>query len=136
MSKSPRIKTHDKGFVASSYRRVVMLHILLLLIAITGCGTFHNVQADGTVVRHYFGYTRVKIPTHASDKGDFSVTEISSTGVRFWPSVGLGFFHERNEFIPLDSRIVVRVQNQKQLDEVLKVLGPIAKDGLCVSTEK
>jgi hypothetical protein len=103
---------------------------------ICGCTPFQTVRADGTVVRHYVGYTRVVIPAHESTKGDFSVLELSSAGVRLWPTVGLGVFHERNEYIPLDSRIVVRVQNQQQLDQVIKNLAPIAKDGLCVTTDK
>lgn len=107
-----------------------------LLAMFTGCGSFHTVKADGTEVRHYFGYTRVEIPVHKSTEGDFSVMEISSSGARLWPSIGFGYFHERDEYIPLDSRIVVRVQNQKQLDEIIKILAPIAKDGLCVTTEK
>ena len=110
--------------------------LIFLAAAVIGCASFNTVKADGTVVRHYFGYTRVEIPAHKSTEGDFSVMEISSTGARLGPSVGLGYFHERDEFIPLDSRIVVRVQNQQQLDEVIKILGPIAKDGLCVTTEK
>jgi hypothetical protein len=112
------------------------LFIFCVLAAVTGCGSFHTVKADGTEVRHYFGYTRVEIPVHKSTEGDFSVTEISSAGARLWPSVGFGYFHERDEYIPLDSRIVVKVQNQQQLDQVIKLLGPMAKDGLCVTTEK
>jgi len=107
-----------------------------MLSALTGCGSFQTVKADGTVVRHYFGYTRVEIPVHKGTEPDFSVMEIRSTGARLWPSVGLGYFHERDEYIPLDSRIVVNVQNEQQLNEVLRVLAPIAKDGLCVTTEK
>jgi hypothetical protein len=110
--------------------------IISLLVIFTGCGSFDTVKADGTEVRHYFGYTRVEIPVHKSTDTDFSVMEISSTGARLWPSLGFGYFHERDEYIPLDSRIVVRVQNQQQLDQVMKTLGPIAKDGLCVTTEK
>jgi len=117
----------------------IRIYLLLfsLLATLTGCGSINTVKADGTEVRHYFGYTRVEIPVHKSAKGDFSVMEISSSGARLWPSLGFGYFHERDEYIPLDSRIVVRVQNQQQLEQVIKVLGPLAtKDGLCVTTEQ
>lgn len=115
---------------------IFFLLVSCLLVTSTGCAPFNTVRTDGTVVRHYFGYTRIVIPAHQSTEGDFGVMELSSSGARLWPSLGFGYFHERDEYIPLDSRIVIKVQNQQQLDQVIKTLGPIAKDGLCVTTEK
>lgn len=122
--------------VCGTRTTAVMLAAFLLMMTAAGCGSFRTVRADGTVVRHYLGYTRVIIPAHASTGGNFSVTEISSTGVRLWPSVGLGYFRERNEYVPLDSRIVIRVKNSAQMDQAIRTLTPIAKDGLCVTMER
>lgn len=105
---------------------------MLLLAFSNGCVSYVSRRADGTVVRRHFGYVEVATPPQASTSGDVSVMEITSAGMRIQHGIGLGFFKERIETIPLDSRLVIRVQNQAQLDQVIRILGPITKEGLCV----
>lgn len=103
----------------------------LLLQLCSGCAAI-SYRADGSTVRHHFGYVQVVTPPVASSSGNVTVLEITTAGVRVQRGVGLGYFKERIESIPLDSRLIVRVQNKQQLDEVMKILGPITKEGLCV----
>ena len=108
-------------------RFLLILAVLGLLACSSGCLSFVSYRADGSVVRHHFGYVAVTSPPASSTAGDVSVMEITSAGVRIQHGVGLGFFKERIETIPLDSRLIVRVQSKQQMDEVIKILGPITK---------
>jgi len=110
--------------------------VALLLVAtafLTGCSGITRVRPDGATVRHYIGYVQVVIPAHAASEGQFEVMEISNYGLRFYNGFGLGSSHEYREYIPLDSKLVVRVQNEKQMNHVLEMLTPILKEGLCVT---
>ncbi len=104
----------------------------LMLLAGTGCGAV-SYRQDGSVVRHHFGYVRVITPRAESADGKFEVMELSTFGVRFHEGAGLGYFHERTEYIPMDSRLVIRVANEAQMNQVLKMLKPTEKDKLCIT---
>lgn len=112
---------------------VVSLYIIGLIMALTGCTPITTVRQDGSTVKHYFGYVRVIEPPTAGPDEQFKVSEVETFGVRIVRGIGFGYFHERNEYIPLDCRLVIRVVDKQQLEEVLETLSPIMKEGLCVT---
>jgi hypothetical protein len=108
--------------------------LLIFLLLASGCATV-STQDDGKLVRHYIGYVRVIYPeTFPQDKG-IVVSEVKTIGLNFARGIGIGYFHEREERIPMDCRLVVRVTNKEQLDRALEVLKPIAKENLCAVIE-
>ena len=117
------------------FRRIINILLCLVtgVIGISACAPITTLREDGSSVKHYFGYLRVITPPTASPNSDFNVMEISTYGVRFVNGIGIGYFHERNEYIPLDCRLVIRVANKQQLKDVLNNLSFIEKEGLCVT---
>lgn len=112
---------------------VVAPYIIGSIMALAGCTPITTVRQDGSTVKHYFGYVRVIEPPTAGRDEQFKVSEVETFGVRIVRGVGFGYFHERNEYIPLDCRLVIRVVDKQQLEEVLEILSPIMKEGLCVT---
>ncbi|HUJ11443.1 MAG TPA: hypothetical protein VL171_15610 [Verrucomicrobiae bacterium] len=108
----------------------------MILAFAFGCTPITTMREDGSTVHHYVGYVRVITPPSSSTTGSVQVVEVSGTGVRFHNGIGLGYFREREEVIPLDCRLVVHVANQQQLDEVIQTLSPITKEGLCVVVDR
>ncbi len=98
-----------------------------------GCTPATTVRKDGNTVKHYFGYVRVIEPPVAGARAQFNVSELETIGLRVTKGVGLGYFHERSEYIPLDCRLVIRVANKEELDRTLEILQKIPKEefGLC-----
>ena len=92
-----------------------------------------TVRKDGSTVKHYLGYVRLIEPPTAAANNTFDVSELETIGIRITKGIGVGYFHERNEFIPLDCRLVVKVANKQQLDQVIDTLLPIVKEGLCAT---
>jgi hypothetical protein len=111
---------------------VIML-IIGLIMGLAGCTPITTIRQDGSEVRHYFGYVRVIEPLAAGPDEQFKVLEVETLGFRIEKGLGFGYFHERNEYIPLDCRLVIRVTSKQQLEEVLETLSPIMKEGLCVT---
>lgn len=101
----------------------------------SGCAPLATVRQDGSVVKHYVGYVRVIEPPTVGKDEPFFVSEIETLGFRMSNGVGIGYFHERSEFIPLDCRLVIRVMDKQQLERVLEVLSQtkIMEEGLCVT---
>ena len=108
----------------------------VLAAVMTGCSGITRARPDGASARHYFGYVQVVVPRHESSDGRFEVMEISNYGLRFYNGFGAGWAREYREYVPLDSKLVVRVQNEEQMNQVLEVLTPIVKEGLCVTVQK
>lgn len=114
-------------------RVVLMLFIVCLMTALISCAPVTTVSDNGSTIKHYFGYVRVIEPPTVGPDGQFKVSEVETFGVRIVRGLGFGYFHERNEHIPLDCRLVIRVANEQQLEKVLETLSPIMKEGLCVT---
>lgn len=113
----------------------VACRLLASALLVTGCNGVQTVRYDGSTIRHHFGYVRVIVPPTVSSAGTFSVAEIETLGLRVERGLGIGFFRERHEYIPLDCRLVIRVVNEKQLTEAVKLLAHFEKEGLCVTTD-
>lgn len=81
---------------------------------------------------------RVEAPASVSmgTKEDFTVNDIRTWGIRIQKGVDLGYTRERNEYIPLDGRLVIRVTNEAQMENVQKLLINLEKEGLCLTAEK
>lgn len=77
-----------------------MLYCLILL-CMNACTT---IRQDGSTVRHYFGYVKVITPPTVGNEMDYRVMEVSTSGLRIENGVGVGYFYERNEYIPLVPR--------------------------------
>lgn len=124
-----------KGSRYNIFSYAVIMLIIGLIMGLTGCTPMTTVHEDGSTVRHHFGYVKIISPLTASTEGTFTAMEISTYGLRLEKGVGFGYFHERNEYIPLDCRLVIRVANEQQLREVLKTLSFLEKEGLCVTVD-
>lgn len=107
---------------------------LLEVLHLTACSAV-SVREDGSSVRHHFGYVRVITPPTVSDSRKYQAMEYSTFGLRVENGLGIGYYHERNEYIPLDCRIVIRVMNEQQLKDVLQTLSFLKKEGLCVTVD-
>jgi hypothetical protein len=88
-------------------------------------------------VSHHFGYTRVEAPPTISKntEEEFKANDIRTWGIRISEGVVIGYSHERNEYIPLDCRLVIRVANEEQLEKVLNMLKHFEKEGLCLTVD-
>lgn len=113
--------------------------LALPMLVLCGCTT---VRQDGTVVQHYVGYVRL-LSRPSSDHptierinvvttGAWLVPTVSAHGIL--PSVGVGYSHDTRELIPLDCRVVIRVQSEQQLRLAMTLLESSSLDGesLCV----
>ncbi len=119
------------------FKRIIKILLCLVTgaIGISSCSPITTLREDGSSVKHYFGYVKVITPPTASTSGKFQVMEVSTYGVRFENGFGVGYFYERNEYIPLDCRLVIRIANEHQLKDVLSNLSFIEKEGLCVTVD-
>ena len=123
----------------TGYIRIFTINLLFMCcIFLCSCFSFQNRDSDGHVVSHHFGYMRVKAPPSVCDgtKEDFTVNDIRTWGIRIQKGVGIGYISERNEYIPLDCRLVIRVTNENQMEKVLNLLTKLEKEGLCVTVDK
>lgn len=114
-------------------RVVLKLFIVCLMTALISCAPVTTVSDNGSTIKHYFGYVRVIEPPATGPDDQFNISEIETIGVRLVNGIGVGYFYERNEYIPLDCRLVVRVADKQQLERVLETLTPIIREGLCVT---
>jgi len=114
----------------------LMMSIFTLIYILVGCAPTTTIRNDGSTVKHYMGYIRIIEPPTVGAYEQFNVSEVETIGIRIVKGIGVGYFHERNEHIPLDCRLVVRVANKEQLENVLKNLSPIMKEGLCATVSQ
>lgn len=114
--------------------RVGCISVVNLLV--TGCAPFTTVRTDGALVRHHFGYIRVVTPRASATDGAVEVLEVRSIGARVHRGVGFGYAHERTEYVPLDNRLIVRVANDQQFEHAMRILSPLAKEGLCIVIDR
>ncbi len=114
---------------------VLMFIIFLSILSMPGCATTTYKFKDDSSSSSYFGYIKFIEPPTLSPNDDFKVAEIEAYGIRIMNGLGVGYFHERLETIPLDCRIVIRVMNREQFKMIEEILLPIAKEGLCITIE-
>lgn len=112
--------------------------LFMCCIFLCSCFSFKTKDKDGHVVSHHFGYMQVEAPSSVNigTKEDFTVNDVRTWGIRIHRGVDLGYTSERNEYIPLDSRLVIRVTNEDQMEKVLNLLTKLEKEGLCVTVDK
>ena len=96
--------------------------VLLLFLVLQGCGSVTSIRPDGSVERHYFGYTKIVTPNPVSLAQGVTASDITSIGIRVESGVGFGYFHDREVATPLDCRLVFLVQDQAQLDKTTQFL--------------
>jgi hypothetical protein len=108
----------------------------LLFTFLSGCSPMTYKFKDGSSSTSYFGYIKFIEPPTLSPNDDFKVAEIEAYGIRISKGIGLGYFHERLETVPLDCRIVIRVNNEKQFKMAEEIIFPIAKEGVCLTTDQ
>jgi len=113
-------------------------HLLLLggsvFCAFLMCScTTHN--SDGSVSRHYFGYTVVKFPKQVSNREGFDIKEISNVGFAVGrPSgVSLGYSKDKIVSMPPDGRIYLEVHTEDQFKKAEKLVRELEKVGIGVS---
>ncbi len=123
-----------KGFK----KKIIVLILFLYPITLCSCFSFKTKNKDGNSVSHHFGYARFEVPSTVSKNTneDFKVNEIRTWGIRVKNGFGIGYSSERNEYIPLDGRLVIRVTNKDQIPEVLNILKNLDKEGLCITVDK
>lgn len=123
----------------TGYIKTFTINLLFICcIFLCSCFSFQNRDSDGHVVSHHFGYMRVKVPPSVcvGTQEEFAVNDVRTWGIRIQKGVSLGYTGERNEYIPLDGRLVIRVTNENQMEKVLNVLTKLEKEGLCVTVDK
>lgn len=115
--------------------KMVILFIIGSVLILTGCSPLVTVRNDGSIVKHYIGYVKVIEPPTIGHNEQFNVSEIETFGFRVYKGLGVGYFHEINEFIPLDCRLVIRVTDKQQLERVFETLSDkkIMGEGLCAT---
>jgi hypothetical protein len=89
-------------------------------------------------VSHHFGYIRFGAPPAITKNvdGEFRVNDIRTWGMRVHKGVDLGYSRERNEYIPLDCRVVIRVANKEQMEQIQNVLTNLEREGLCLTVDR
>ncbi|BBD07774.1 hypothetical protein [Desulfovibrio ferrophilus] len=116
-------------------KKAVIVLILFIMAILSGCAIGTTKRDDGSIVQHYFGYVRVVTPPTAPESADIVVNDIECFGLHAYKGFGLGYVHRRNESIPVDCRLVIKVSNEEQINHVMSVWGPILKEGLCAVVE-
>lgn len=119
-------KNDSYSLIVPSYGYTFSIVLLMFFCATFLCSCFSSKTKgkNGNVVSHHFGYTRFQAPPSASKntEGDFKVNDIRTWGIRISKGVGIGYSRERNEYIPYDCRLVIRVANEEQMEKVQNLL--------------
>jgi hypothetical protein len=114
-----------------------LIHRLIIVICVvilcSACTPLTTVREDGSTVRHHFGYIREVMPPSKGGAEKFVIQEYTTVGLRIADGIGFGYFHERNDYIPPDCRVVIRVANKVQLNEVVRILSTYKEGELCAS---
>ena len=133
-------KNDSYSLIAPSYSYTFSIVLLMFFCAtfLCSCFSFKTKDKNGNVVSHHFGYTRFEAPSSVSKNtvGDFKVNDIRTWGIRIERGVGIGYSRERNEYIPMDCRLVIRVANEEQMEKAQNLLTNLEKEGLCVTVDK
>lgn len=123
---------------AGGYTFSIVLLAFFCTTFLCSCFSFKTKDKKGHVISHHFGYTRFEAPPSVSKNtdGDFKVNDIRTWGIRISRGVGIGYSRERNEYIPLDCRLLIRVANEDQMEKVQHLLTNLEKEGICVTVEE
>ena len=94
--------------------------VVLLGFTLSGCTTR---KTDGSLRRHYFGYTVVTIPKFAPDRADFYVREVSNFGLTAGGgAVGLGYNRTKEVSLPPEGAIYIEVATDAQFELARKLI--------------
>ncbi|MBI5190744.1 MAG: hypothetical protein HZA22_08725 [Nitrospirae bacterium] len=110
--------------------------LALMLVALPGCFAFTTTCDDGSKVHHYLGYARVIENPRYPEDAKFGGLEDEIYGIRIENGLTIGYSHRKEEYFPFDCKLVVKVKDKEQLDEAVKLLSPILKEGLCVEVSQ
>lgn len=127
---------HRHSQLNAIHETIAPILIFLIISLSTGCTTNTYKFKDGSFYTSYFGFIKLIEPPTLSPNDDFKVAEIEAYGFRIMNGLGVGYFHERLETIPMDCRIVIRVMNREQFEMIEEILLPIAKESVCITIEK
>ncbi len=117
---------------AASWRPLLPL---LLSLALSGCGCVISTAKDGATVRHVFGYATITTYPSSPEEGGASAARLRLAGISLDRGLHIGVIDQYEEIIPPDCRLVVKVPDKARLEETLRQLEPIVKDGLCVTVD-
>ena len=102
--------------------------MFLLTVPLLGCQTR---GADGSLRRHYFGYTVVTIPKSAPDRPDFAVRDVANFGLATGGgSLALGYNRIKDVSLPPDGAIYLEVQTDAQFEQARKLIETYG--GICI----
>ncbi len=105
--------------------------LALMAAALAGCGpTSTTTNADGTQVRHYFGYVRIE---GRAPSAEVTIQRVSLTtvGMRVRDGLGLGYFDEDRVYAAPSCRIVVLVRTDEQLREAFNQVARLERGDVC-----
>ena len=111
-------------------RKVAQLCCCLILF-ICSCTTQ---GPNGSVRKHYFGYTVVTIPHQPSNGTGMDAKEITNVGISLgFPSgISFGYNQDKMMYIPPDGRSFIVVQFGKQFEDAKQLIQQLNNIGICV----
>ena len=124
-------------------KKSVLIIVIQVILFMNGCTTYTE---NGELIRHHFGYVKVITPAiHAPETAVRSL-EIETYGIWMYTDsrgekqvedarghgIGLGYQFDRRDFIPLDCRLVIWADSQKDIDDLLEKLNTNNKEKLCI----
>lgn len=112
---------HDVDVAPPPLRAIAsFVSSILLIFVLSGCTTR---KADGSLRRHYFGYTVVTIPKSAPVRADFCVRDVSNFGLAAGGgAVGLGYNQTKEVSLPPEGAIYIEVTTDAQFELARKLI--------------
>lgn len=82
---------------------------------------------------HYLGYVKVQAPPAGSYRT--AGLKVVTVGARVAQGMSIGYTRETLDYVPLDTRIIIKVRNRTQADYLLARLSPDVLHALCIVVE-
>ena len=87
---------------------------------------------NGSVRRHYFGYTVVTIPKIAPERPDFRASDVSNLGLSVGSgSLGLGYNRTKDIILPPDGALYIEVNTDAQFERAQELIETYK--GICIT---
>lgn len=109
-------------------------HVLFLSLLILGCGSCTSHGPNGSIRKHYFGYTVVTFPREGGNCNSINAKEIKNFGFAAGLPlfVSVGFLKEKRVALPPDCRLFIEVQTDKQFEEAIQLAKQLNNLQICV----